>query len=312
LNGIVALAEGQSDNAVKFLERAAPALPKRLGVTLALARARIANGQADAARTELLQALEAAPRSYPILLALGDAELGRGDAEEALSVATDLKVAYPSQSGGYVLEGKALIATRQYAAASKSLAAAFERRPAWPVLALRAQALRLAGQPDDALISLENWVADNPSHVPAALLRAVILQTTGRSEDALEAYRALLQVGPDNLVALNNAAWIAHELAEPDALSFAERAYDVGPDVPAVLDTFGWILLSQGQTEQAVEKLSRAMELAPQAPEIRYHLAEALAVDGQSARAREILEALLMEQRDFDQREDAERLLESI
>jgi Tfp pilus assembly protein PilF len=172
--------------------------------------------------------------------------------------------------------------------------------------------LRLAGESEEALDSLESWVDENPNHVPAALIRAVLLQTEGRSKEALEAYRALLQVEPDNVVALNNAAWIAHELAEPDALSFAERAYEVGPEVPSVLDTFGWILLGQGKGELAIEKLSRAVELAPQAPEIRYHLAQALSDNGQSSQAREILEALLNEERDFAERADAERLLESI
>ena len=312
LSGIVALAEGRTDDAVALLERAAPLLPDRLGVTLALARARLANGEAVAARDTLLRVLELAPGSFPIRLALGDAELQSGNAEGALSVAADLKVAFPSQAGGYLLEGKAFIAARQYAAASKSLATAFERQPTWPILALKIQALRLAGRSAEALDANEAWVADNPGHVPAGLMRAVLLQVAGRVQEALEAYKAVLKVEPENLVALNNAAWVSHELGEPSALSFAERAYDVGPENAAVLDTFGWVLLARGQDELAIENLSRASELAPQAPEIRYHLAEALVAGGQSARAREILAALLTEVRDFEERTDAERLLESM
>jgi Flp pilus assembly protein TadD len=79
-----------------------------------------------------------------------------------------------------------------------------------------------------------------------------------------------------------------------------------------VLDTLGWILLARGQEKLAVEHLSRAAELAPKVPEIRYHLAEALAADGQLARARAVLTALLTEVREFDERADAERLLESM
>ena len=312
LSGVVALAEGRTGDAVALLERAAPLLPDRLGVTLALARAKLANGEAAAARDTLLRVLEVAPRSFPIRLALGDAELQSGNAAGALSVATDLKVAYPSQAGGYLLEGKALIAGRQYAAASKSLAMAYERQPTWPVLALRIQALRLAGLSAEALAATEDWRAGNPGHVPAALMRAVLLQAAGRNQEALEAYEAVLQLEPENLVALNNAAWVSHELGQPGALSFAERAHEVGPENAAVLDTLGWILVGRGQSEQAIEILSRAAELAPQAPEIRYHLAEALAAGGHPARAREILAALLPEERDFDERVAAERLLESM
>ena len=312
LGGIVSLVEGQTEDAVAQLERAAQLLPDRLGVTLALARARLANGQAAEARDMLLGAVERAPDSFPVRLALGDAELESGNAERALSVATDLKVAFPSQAGGYLLEGRALIAARQYSAAVNSLSTAFERQPTWPILALKIQALRLAGKADEALAANESWVANNPGHAPASSLRAVLLQAEGRDREALEAYKAVLNTAPENLVALNNAAWVAHELGEPDALAFAERAYAVGSENAAVLDTYGWILLAHGQDELAVEKLSRAAELAPHAPEIRYHLAEALAAGGEPARAREILTALLTAESDFGGRANAERLLESM
>jgi putative PEP-CTERM system TPR-repeat lipoprotein len=312
LRGIVALAEGQTDIAVGLLQRAEELLPDRLGVSLALARARLANGQTEAARDTLLRVLEVAPQSFPIRLALGDAELQSGNANAALSVATDLKVEFPSQAGGYILEGKALMAARQYVAASKSLTTAFERQPTWAVLALKIQALRLAGRSAEAQDANEAWVADNPGHVPAGLMRAVLLQAEGRDQAALAAYNAVLSIAPENLVALNNAAWISHELGEPGALSFAERAYDVGPQNPAVLDTLGWIQLALGQDELAIEKLSRAVQLAPQAQEFRYHLSEALVAGGQSARAREMLAALLSDEREFDGRADAERLLELI
>jgi len=192
------------------------------------------------------------------------------------------------------------------------LATAFERQPTWPVLALRIQALRLAGQSAEALDANESWLADNPDHIPAGLMVAVLLQAAGRVQESLEAYRAVLQLDPDNLVALNNGAWVAQELGDPEALSLAERAYDVGPENASVLDTFGWILLAQGHLELAIEHLSRAAELVPQRLEIRYHLARALVAGRQSARGQEILEALLGEGRDFDGRPDAERLLESM
>lgn len=312
LSGIVALAEGQTNEAVALLERAAPLLPDRLGVSLALARARLANGESAAARNTLLRVLELAPRSFPIRLALGDAELEGGNAEEALSVAAALKVEFPSQAGGYLLEGKALLAARQYAHASESLAAAFKRQPTWPIRALEIQALRLAGRSDEAIEANEAWLADNPAHVPAGLMRAILFQAAGRAQEALAAYSAVLKVEPGNLVALNNAAWVSHELNEPGALPFAERAYDVAPGNAAVLDTLGWILLARGQDEQAIEYLSQAAELAPHAPEIRYHLAEALAAGGQPARAQEVLTALLTDDRHFNERGDAQRLLESM
>ena len=312
LNGIVALAEGRAAASVALLEQASELLPDRLGVSLALARARLANGQAEAARATLLRVLELAPRSFPIRMALGDAELQSGNAEGAFNVATDLKVDFPSQAGGYILEGKALMSARQYEGASESFSAAYSRQPTWPTLVLKIQALRLAGRTTEALTANEEWVADNQTHVPAGLMFGVLLQTSGRLQEALEAYEGVLRVAPDNLVALNNAAWVSHDLGEPRALAFAERAYDAGPDNSSVLDTLGWILLAHGQEELAIEHLSRAADLAPQSQEIRYHLSKALVAGGQSARAREMLTLLLSEKRDFDKRAQAIRLLESM
>jgi tetratricopeptide (TPR) repeat protein len=132
--------------------------------------------------------------------------------------------------------------------------------------------LRLAGRPGEALKANEAWVAVHPAHVPAGLMRAVLLQAMGRTQEALQAYNAVLNVEPENLVALNNAAWVSHELGEPGALSFAERAYDAGADNAAVLDTLGWILLARGQEKLAVEPMGRGVRAEhhwrPDAPSI--------------------------------------------
>lgn len=312
LQGIIALAEERFATAVELLERAAEMLPDRLGVSLALARARLANGDVAAARALLVRTVELAPRSFPVRLALGEAELESGNTENALAVATDLKVDFPTQAGGYVLEGRAYLAMRQFDSASKSLSAAYSRKSTWPVLALKIQALRLADRSSDALDANEAWLADNPGHVPSLLMRGVLLQASGRSEEALNAYNAVLEVAPENLIALNNAAWVSFELGDSAALSMAERAHAAHPENSAVLDTIGWIHLASGNDRLAVEYLSRAADLAPGAPEIRYHLSAALVAGGQSARAREMLVALLSGGRDFAARADAERLLLSI
>ena len=44
---------------------------------------------------------------------------------------------------------------------------------------------------------------------------------------------------PDNPLVLNNLAWVAHELKQPNALEYAERANEMAPDNPAIMDTLG-------------------------------------------------------------------------
>jgi tetratricopeptide (TPR) repeat protein len=141
---------------------------------------------------------------------------------------------------------------------------------------------------------------------------AGLLQAAERDGEALPAYDAVLSLDATNLVALNNAAWLAQKLGDPRALELAERAHGVAGDNPAVLDTLGWVLLARGRAEEAVTHLSLATEAAPQALEIRYHLAEAFAALGRSTEAEAVLTALLAEERDFEQRAAAARLLETL
>jgi putative PEP-CTERM system TPR-repeat lipoprotein len=312
VSGVIALAEGRPQDAVALLAKAETALPNRLGVTLALARAQIASGKPDDARTTVQRVLAAAPRSLPLRLMLGEAELRLGNAEEASSIAAQLKADYPAQSGGYILEADAQIATRRYNAAADTLATAFERESTWPVLTRLLEARQLAGQSAEAMSAIQQWVAANPQHVPGKLMQAGLLQSADRDAEALGAYQAVIAIDDSNLAALNNAAWLANELNRPGALDLAEKAHALARDNPAVLDTLGWILVGQKRGSEAIPHLSRAAELAPNAPEIRYHLASALAADGKSAEARSILTTVVNGSRDFEGKTEARRLLESL
>ncbi|MDB4576388.1 tetratricopeptide repeat protein, partial [bacterium] len=57
--------------------------------------------------------------------------------------------------------------------------------------------------------------------------------------------------------------------------SVAAKAYQLAPDTAAVADTYGWILYQNGEREQAIELLERAVELDSSNAEIAAHLNEA-------------------------------------
>lgn len=312
IQGVLALAEGRPGDAVALLQRADAALPNRLGTTLALARAQLASGSPPAAKETLQRVLAAVPGSLPLRLALGQVELQIGNSAEAMSIASSLKAEFPTQSAGYLLEADAQVAARRYAAAADSASAAYQREPTWPILGRLVSTLQLAGRSSDALRVTQEWAAANPEHVPANMLLASLLQQAERADEALRAYQSVLNLDGDNVPALNNAAWLARELSRPGALGFAERAHRLAGDNPAVLDTLGWILLAENREAEAITHLSRAAELAPGSGEIRYHFAAALAAGGRVAEARSELTSLLEQDREFAQRAEAVRLLDSL
>jgi len=117
---------------------------------------------------------------------------------------------------------------------------------------------------------------------------------------------------PENVVVLNNLAFLYQAEGDDRALEYAERAHARAPDNPAVADTLGWVLVNQGEVERALPLLETARRALPESPEVRYHYATALARADRADEAREELTSLLNEVDDFPQRADAEALLQTL
>lgn len=114
---------------------------------------------------------------------------------------------------------------------------------------------------------------------------ALAYQGTGRRAQARQVYEQLLGEDPDNVVLLNNLAYLLVEMDQSrEALRYAERAMQLAPRQAQVLDTYGWALYKTGRSGEALEMLRRSLELG-EMPANRYHLGEVLAAEGQVAEA---------------------------
>ena len=74
----------------------------------------------------------------------------------------------------------------------------------------------------------------------------------------------------------------------------------------------GWVLCKQGNYVEAKTYLEKAMEKAHNQPSILYHLAWCEAKLGETAAARENLQKALDSKSKFPEREEAQKLLESL
>ena len=79
-----------------------------------------------------------------------------------------------------------------------------------------------------------------------------------------------------------------------------------------MVDTLGWILLDQGETENALARLQAASAVLPGNAEVRYHVAVALQRAGRTADARAVLEQLLSSGASFTSKPEAEKLLDEL
>lgn len=143
---------------------------------------------------------------------------------------------------------------------------ALERESRRDWLVEKYQVQQRAGQTEAAIRTLQAWLQDHPDDSATRHVLGSAQINAGQETEALETYETLLEERPNDVVALNNAAWLAREADNPRAREYAERAVDLAPDQPAILDTLGVVLLEGGDTESALETLQRAYRMSPQAP----------------------------------------------
>ena len=113
-------------------------------------------------------------------------------------------------------------------------------------------------------------------------------------------------------IVLNNIARIYFDRGDERALETAKSAYQLAPDRAEVIDTYGWMLVQDGEIKKGLHLLERAIDRAPTNDDIRYHWAAALNLTGERENARVELERTLNHQRPFFERESAEALLEKL
>ena len=115
-------------------------------------------------------------------------------------------------------------------------------------------------------------VPDNES-VLASL--GLALDQAGRKPEARQVYEATLKVNPNNVLVLNNLAFLMAETnADLElALSYAQKAKGLSPNLAEISDTYGWILLKKGMAEQAIPVFKALTVSTPAHSTYHYHLA---------------------------------------
>lgn len=248
------------------------------------ARQALTNGNRDAARVATVRALEHAPANPDILALLAQIELQSDNLREAQKIAERLDKELPASTLGKLVDGDIKLKNGDASAALTQFRAAWEQRKSDAAAirihqALMALAKKQTPGTDTATINsfVDEWITALPASPAAQLRKAMQLQDQGTLDDAARMYEKLLAGNDNNVIALNNLAWIYLERSDKRALPAAERAFQLAPEDAAIADTYGWVLVQTGQTKEGIEILEKALVLKPDAEDIKAHLAQAKA-----------------------------------
>ena len=274
-----------------------------------LATAQVNAGDFSGGADSLRRALQLKPDYLEAAFMLAGLEVRNGRHAEAVKLAQQLQTSMPKSPAGFVMEGDVLAAQKRYADAAKAYERAFDIQQTG-LLAVKVHAAQIkAGDTAQADAKLQQWLKLHPEDIGVRQYLASERLRVGQNTPAIEQYQLILQKDPNNLLALNNLANLYQTEKDARARDVAEQAYKLMPNSAMIADTLGWILVEQGKTARGLKLLQEAAAKDPQNPEVRYHLAVALAKSGDKVKARKELETLLAGDQKFPQREAAQTLL---
>ncbi|HTS23457.1 MAG TPA: XrtA/PEP-CTERM system TPR-repeat protein PrsT [Casimicrobiaceae bacterium] len=292
--GQVQLAAGDSTLAIGTFTKLVALRPGTVDPLMRLARALIVAKDYDRAIDKLRDALLLNPDLFEANREIVAIYALTGRPELAAKEIKAFQQRKPDDPRGYVLEGDMFATQRKYPEAEAAYKNAQKRGPDDPTIAAKLHAAAAAqGKTAAADAASDKWLHDHPKDVA---LRNYLGERALSKKDyksAARYYQALVAQQPENPAFLNNLAWVAGEMNDPKALSYAEKAVSLAPDNAAALDTLGSLLVKKGDLSQGVEKIRRAAQLAPAQGDIRLHLAKSLIQAGDKDGARKELDALV-------------------
>lgn len=150
------------------------------------------------------------------------------------------------------------------------------------------QLLRSAKKPQEAMIIMEAAITRHAKNPELLYDYALLAESQEKFIEMEATLRQVIELAPDNQHAYNalGYSYADRNIHLDEALSLIEKALNLAPDDPFILDSFGWVKYRMSKLEEAEQALRRAYQLRPD-PEIAVHLGEVLWSAGKKDEARQ-------------------------
>lgn len=306
-------ASGDTNQAVASFNKLAQLLPNSPAPFLRLADVQWAAKNQEAAVQALKRALGIDPDNLQAQRALVDAHIAASKPAEALAVAREIQKRRPKQDVGYLIEGGIEASQRRWEQALAVYRKGLQAVPDSTELATRTHvALTASKQEAEAERHIAAWLKAHPKDAGFQFYLGD-LALARRDLPAAEArYREVLKLQPNNGLALNNVAWLMAMAKKPGAVAMAEKAAELLPDRPVIMDTLALALAAEGQPAKGVEVMRKALAIDDKNPLLRLNLAKLLIQSGDKAGARTELDTLAALGDKFPRQKEVGELLKTL
>lgn len=286
--------EKEFSSARGVFERMLSKAPKEPDVLFALGILSLQLDDTASARAYFSRLSETGQRKDDAAFYLGQVEEDAGNADAAVS--WYLKVAGDNESDAQVRVAR-LYADQGQIERSREVLQRLRDEQADNAIALfliEAEILKGVGLDQDAMAVYDGALAQSPDNSDLLYARALHAASMDRVDILERDLNTVLDKDPTNSEALNALGYTLADRTDryADALGYIQRALEIKPDDPAILDSMGWVQYRLGNLQEALKYLRRAVERTRDG-EIAAHLGEVLWAMGQRDEAWKVWEGAL-------------------
>ena len=290
--GRAQLASGDSQQAVTTFNKLAALNPKAALPQLRLADAQAAAKNPAAMAAAVRKANEIAPNQLLVQQAMLNLNMIENKPTQALAVARTVQTQNPEDAIGFGMEADVEMRQKNWDPAAAALRKALTRKAPGDS-AQRLHAVLLASKKTAEADTLAaDWRKNHPNDLSFVLYLGDVAMAAGNMPQAEQHYGAVLAGQPNNVLAMNNLAYLLAQQKRPGAVALAERALKLAPDAPAVQDTLAFCLANDNQLPRAIEIQAKVVANTPDAGQFRLQLAKFMLQSGDKLGARTELRTL--------------------
>jgi putative PEP-CTERM system TPR-repeat lipoprotein len=312
LRGKAQMSAGDLASSRRTFQRWTEVAPESVQAHFHYADSLTKSGEIDLARKELERVVQLDPDYVPARVGEIKVLVHAGEMESAKKALGKLRRDFGPRPEVLGIEGWFALGTKDYATAADRFSAIEEQNRDTETTILLVRSLWMQEKHDEAIDVMQTWLKGHPQDVAVLLHLAGAYLTLNKEEEAIPLYARVVEILPNHLSALNNLAWLSRDKDLKQAIGYAERAYQLSPDGPYVLDTYGVLLLKNGDTLRGHRMIQKAAEHLPEDLKIQLHLGRALVQQEQFAEAQSVLSAVVNKASDRQSAQEAKALLESI